>query len=146
MHLKMILLQAMTERVLPNCSDSGCGPKTRNILLMLAFTQGLLNVESGSIEMEILDIIDMIASGLLWNSTGDPDAGSELLTALCEEDSEFSLLAEHMLAEGGKRSLKLIFDALESGTISASEAVAVLSVMWPHFETAAVAFGSIGSA
>jgi hypothetical protein len=39
-------------------------------------------------------MIDVLASAIVWHSTGDLGAGSKLLAALNDPDREFSLLAE----------------------------------------------------
>jgi hypothetical protein len=98
--------------------------------------------------MDMRDIIDVLASGVVWNSTGDPDAGSDLLAALHEQDYEFRLLAECMLAEGDERSLKLIVHALESGAISNIEAGRVLFAMRLHsvWGSGAMSFCAVGNA
>lgn len=98
--------------------------------------------------MDITDIIDVLASAIVWHSTGDLDAGSNLLAALRTQDYEFRLLAECMLSEAGERSLKLILDGLESGAISGDEAAHVLSAMWSQsvHSSNALSFSAVGNA
>jgi hypothetical protein len=98
--------------------------------------------------MDIMDIVDVLASAIVWHSTGDLDAGSKLLAAIHTDDDEFRLLAEFMLAEAGERSFELILDGLESGAISGTEAAHLLSATWPqsvHHNNALI-FSAVGNA
>ncbi len=98
--------------------------------------------------MDITDILEVLASAIVWHSTGDVDAGAKLLAALHTQDYEFRLLAEYMLAEGGERSLGLVLDGLESGAISATEVSHLLSAMWPKALSSnnALSCGAVGNA
>jgi hypothetical protein len=75
--------------------------------------------------LELADIVDLLASAIVWHSTGDRDAGSKLLACLHDADYELSRLAEYVLTAYGERSLILILAGLEVGLISDDEAAQV---------------------
>jgi hypothetical protein len=98
-------------------------------------------------DLEITDIIDVFVSAIVWHSTGDWGAAAKLLAALHDQDREFSLLAEYLLAQCGESSLTLILEGLEKGIISHAEAARVVSAMWskPAWDNG-LSFGFVGNA
>ena len=69
-----------------------------------------------------MDSIDLIACGILWRKTEDPDAGWELIEGLHSPDPELSTVAESMLVQAGWPSVGLVERALELGLLRPSEA------------------------
>lgn len=61
---------------------------------------------------------DIVACGLSWQSTADPDAGTELLRGLQSADPNLKLLAEVLLAENGEESMRLLEEAIAAGWLS----------------------------
>ena len=69
----------------------------------------------------------VIACGLVWRKTGDPEAGWELIEALESADPSVRAVARLLLVDQGEDSLLLLEDALVTGTLkpaTASECMA----------------------
>jgi hypothetical protein len=64
----------------------------------------------------------MLACGVVWRKTADPQAGWELVEALRSPDPRLRLLARTMLVENGDTSMALLEDAVTSGIVSPEDA------------------------
>ena len=60
----------------------------------------------------------MLACGIVWAKTGDPEAGWELVEALETDDPRVRTLASALLVESGERSMSLLESALAAGAVS----------------------------
>ena len=60
----------------------------------------------------------MLACGIVWQKTADPEAGLELLEGLKSPDVDIRTLAQAFLVEGADASIGLLEDALSDGAVS----------------------------
>ena len=60
----------------------------------------------------------VLACGIVWRKTSDPEAGWELVEALESADPRLRSLAQALLAESGKPSLDLLENAVAAGKVS----------------------------
>jgi hypothetical protein len=65
-----------------------------------------------------MDTNYMLACGIVWRKTADPEAGWELVEALESPDPRLRLLAQNLLVENGEDSMDLLESAVTSGMIS----------------------------
>jgi hypothetical protein len=65
-----------------------------------------------------MDASYMLACGIVWRKTADPEAGWELIEALESRDPDLRLLAQAMLLERGEESLGLLESAVAAGVVS----------------------------
>lgn len=65
-----------------------------------------------------MDADYMLACGIVWRKTADPEAGWELVEALESPDPRLRLLAQNLLVENGEDSMDLLESAVASGTIT----------------------------
>jgi hypothetical protein len=65
----------------------------------------------------------LLACGIVWQKTGEPDAGWELIEALRSHDPYLQSLAAVVLVGSGLRSLELLQDAVRSGALTTEQAV-----------------------
>ena len=65
-----------------------------------------------------MDPVYMLACGIVWQKTADPDAGWDLVEGLESSDPCLRLLAWNLLAENGERSMDLLESAVAAGRIS----------------------------
>jgi|tagenome__1003787_1003787.scaffolds.fasta_scaffold19809210_2 hypothetical protein len=61
--------------------------------------------------------VDLLLYGNRWQSSGDEEAGWELVRCLESSDPEIRVTAETYMAEAGPRSIKLLQAAVASGTV-----------------------------
>ena len=59
----------------------------------------------------------MLACGVVWRRTGDPEAGWDLVDGLKSRDPEVRVLARTLLAESGESSMGLLESALAVGIV-----------------------------
>ena len=59
----------------------------------------------------------MLACGVVWRRTGDPEAGWDLVDGLKSRDLEVRLLAQALLVESGESSMGLLENALAVGIV-----------------------------
>jgi hypothetical protein len=59
----------------------------------------------------------MLACGVVWRRTGDPEAGWDLVDGLKSRDLEVRLLAQTLLVESGESSMGLLENALAVGIV-----------------------------
>lgn len=64
-----------------------------------------------------MDIEYVLACGIVWRKTADPDAGLELVVGLQSRDPELRLLAQTLLVESGENSMELLESALTAGVV-----------------------------
>jgi len=69
-----------------------------------------------------MDIDYVLACGIVWRKTADPEAGRELIEGLESEDPQLRLLAQTLLVEGGESSMGLLENALAAGVVNADVA------------------------
>lgn len=69
----------------------------------------------------------MLACGIVWRETADPEAGWELVEALQSADPRERVLAQALLVESGEHSMPLLESALSAGEVR-PEAVAACMV------------------
>ena len=60
----------------------------------------------------------MLACGIVWRKTGDPEAGLELVEGLESGDPKLRLLVQALLVESGEVSMGLLESALVAGVVS----------------------------
>lgn len=60
----------------------------------------------------------LVACGIVWYQTANPDAGWELVEALESAESQVRVLAQVLLVDGGEYSLRLLESALAAGAVS----------------------------
>ncbi len=60
----------------------------------------------------------LLACGIVWCKTADPEAGWELVDALESKDCRVRALAHALLVDGGEYSLRLLESALAAGAVS----------------------------
>ncbi len=60
----------------------------------------------------------MIACGIVWRKTADPEAGRELIEALESPDRQVRALAQALLIDGAEESMCLLENALAEGVVS----------------------------
>lgn len=65
-----------------------------------------------------MDANYMLACGIVWRKTADPEAGWELVEALQSRDPSLRLLAQSLLVETGKDSMDLLEGAVARGILS----------------------------
>jgi hypothetical protein len=59
----------------------------------------------------------MLACGVVWRRTADPEAGWDLVGGLTSRDPEVRLLAQTLLVESGESSMGLLESALAAGIV-----------------------------
>jgi hypothetical protein len=59
----------------------------------------------------------MLACGVVWRRTADPEAGWDLVDGLKSRDPEVRVLAQTLLIESGERSMGLLESALTVGIV-----------------------------
>ncbi len=64
----------------------------------------------------------LFACGIVWQKTGDAEAGWELIEALRSSDPYIHSLAEVVLAGTGLRSLELLETAVKDGILTPEQA------------------------
>jgi hypothetical protein len=65
-----------------------------------------------------MDSVYMLACGIVWQKTADPDAGWELVEGLESSDPCLRLLARSLLVENGQQSMNLLESAVATGKVS----------------------------
>ena len=60
----------------------------------------------------------VLACGIVWRKTADPEAGWELVEALESADPSLRSLAQALLVESGEPSMDLLEDAVATGRVS----------------------------
>ena len=65
-----------------------------------------------------MDASYMLACGIVWRKTADPEAGWELVEALESPDPCLRLLAQGLLVENGEDSMDLLEGAVAQGIVS----------------------------
>ena len=65
-----------------------------------------------------MDANYILACGIVWRKTADPEAGWELVEALQFSEPSLRMLAQTFLVETGKDSMDLLEGAVASGTLS----------------------------
>lgn len=60
----------------------------------------------------------MLACGIVWGKTADPEAGLDLVEGLESGDPKLRLLAQMLLVESGEDSMGLLQSALATGALS----------------------------
>lgn len=64
-----------------------------------------------------MNVDDVLACGIVWRKTADPEAGWELIDGLKCRDPEVRLLAQTLLVESGEGSMGLLESALAVGIV-----------------------------
>jgi hypothetical protein len=64
-----------------------------------------------------MDIDYMLACGIVWRRTADPEAGWDLVKGLESTDPELRVLAQTFLVESGESSVGLLESALATGIV-----------------------------
>jgi hypothetical protein len=65
-----------------------------------------------------MDANYMLACGIVWRKTADPDAGWELVEALASPDPELRQLARDMLVQRRDNAMALLEDAVGAGVLT----------------------------
>ena len=60
----------------------------------------------------------MLACGVVWRKTADPEAGWDLVEGLESKDPQLRLLAQSLLVESGESSMGLLESALAAGVVN----------------------------
>lgn len=69
-----------------------------------------------------MNMESLLACGVLFRSTADPEAGWKLVEGLESPDPCLRILAEKLLVEGGPASLSILEDGLSAGIVSTDTA------------------------
>ncbi len=64
-----------------------------------------------------MEAVYMLACGVVWRKTADPEAGWDLVDGLNSSDPEVRLLAQTFLVESGETSMGLLESALALGIV-----------------------------
>lgn len=64
----------------------------------------------------------LLACGVLFRSTADPEAGCKLLEGLESRDPALRIMAKTFLVEGGSASLRILEEGLSAGIVGADTA------------------------
>ena len=64
-----------------------------------------------------MNIDYMLACGVVWRRTADPEAGWDLVDGLKSRDPEVRVLAQTLLIESGESSMGLLESALAAGIV-----------------------------
>jgi hypothetical protein len=64
-----------------------------------------------------MDIDYVLACGIVWRRTADPEAGWDLVDGLKSRDPEVRVLAQTLLVESGENSMGLLESALAVGIV-----------------------------
>ena len=65
-----------------------------------------------------MDTNYMLACGIVWHKTGDPDAGWELVEALNSPDHRLRQFARGMLVQRRDSAITLLEDAIATGILT----------------------------
>lgn len=65
-----------------------------------------------------MDTEYMLACGVVWRGTADPDAGWELVEAMASPDPELRRIARDMLMQRRDNAMTLIEDAVGAGVLT----------------------------
>lgn len=65
-----------------------------------------------------METLCMLACGIIWRNTADPDAGWELVAALGSPDLELRHIARQMLVEQREDAMALLERAVSAGIIA----------------------------
>lgn len=65
-----------------------------------------------------METLCMVACGIIWRNTADPDAGWELVAALSSPDPELRHIARQMLAEQRDDAMALLEKAVTAGIVT----------------------------
>jgi hypothetical protein len=65
-----------------------------------------------------VDSVYLLACGIVWRKTADPDAGWELVEGLESSDPCLRSLARSLLVENGEQSMDLLESAVATGKVS----------------------------
>lgn len=93
-----------------------------------------------------MDETFIIACGVVWRKTADPEAGWSLVAALDSPDPSIRSLAEAMLSAGADDSLALLEAAVAAGVLSPEKAAPCISQLlqaegcWTAFQTEITTF------
>ncbi len=60
----------------------------------------------------------MLACGIVWRKTADPEAGLELVEGLQSPDFPVRVLAQALLIDGAENSMRLLESALVAGVVT----------------------------
>ena len=74
-----------------------------------------------------MDANYMLACGMVWRKTADPEAGWEVVEALESPDPRLRLLAQSLLVENGEISMDLLEGAVATGTVSPQAAASCMA-------------------
>lgn len=74
----------------------------------------------------------LLACGVLWRNTADLEAGWQLVDGLESRDPQVRLLAHAFLVEGGDESMRLLEEALSTGTVSTEIAGRCIAELLGH--------------
>jgi hypothetical protein len=64
----------------------------------------------------------MLACGVVWRKTADPEAGWELVEGLESRDPALRVLAQTLLVESGEISMGLLEEGLATGVVNSDRA------------------------
>jgi hypothetical protein len=73
-------------------------------------------------EVPTIDLESLLACGVVFRSTADPEAGWKLLEGLESPDPTLRMLAQTFLVEGGSASMRILEGALSAGVLSSGTA------------------------
>lgn len=65
-----------------------------------------------------MDTQYMLACGIVWSKTADPDAGWELVVALASPDPELRQFARDMLVHRSDSAMAILESAVSSGVLT----------------------------
>lgn len=75
-------------------------------------------VDARTTEVLVMDTNYMLACGIVWRKTADPDAGWELVEALASPDPDLRQFARDMLILRRENAMALLEDAVGAGVLT----------------------------
>lgn len=74
-------------------------------------------------DVPTIDLESLLATGIVFRNTADPEAGWKLLEGLESPDPDLRMLAQTFLVEGGSASMSILEGALSTGAVSTDSSV-----------------------
>jgi hypothetical protein len=80
-------------------------------------------------DVPTIDLESLLAIGIVFRNTADPEAGWKLLEGLESPDPALRILAQTLLVEGGSASMSILEGALSTGAVSTDTAAPCIAAI-----------------
>ena len=80
-------------------------------------------------DVPTIDLESLLATGIVFRNTADPEAGWKLLEGLESPDFALRILAQTFLVEGGSASMSILESALSTGAVSTDRAAPCIAAI-----------------